>query len=427
LVLVPLAFSAWVYLPITHVYFWADDFINLTDLVARDRLDFLLRPDGGHNLVVWRAVCLIAYTLFGFRAEPHYWLILATHLLNVALLFVVVRSLTGSALLGCLGATLWGTSPLAAGTLAWYSVYGQVLAAFLLLVVLAQVTHRGAAAGPPSARAAWGWSGCMLLASLCFGIGIGMAMVFPVVFFLLRPNAWTRGVRIAPLVLPLVTVALYIGLRRLYFSMAPMTLVEALQFWFMRASLGGVPRVLAELLGFSVATSVRSFAMAPGTYPDVASMATVAGFAVAGALALVHGETDLRRAMFAMLVLALGMYAVIAVARASFYVIFHLDPAALVTWTRYHYAGTIPIVVLLCLVAEQAARLSHRAAAVRAFALAAATVVGVVGFARSGFAIEDQQAARMSVATAWRRCVRTSSRSRPERQSISRTASCRLP
>jgi hypothetical protein len=57
LVLVPLAFSAWVYLPITHVYFWADDFLNLTDLVARDRLDFLLSPVGGHNLLVWRVGC----------------------------------------------------------------------------------------------------------------------------------------------------------------------------------------------------------------------------------------------------------------------------------------------------------------------------------------------------------------------------------
>ena len=111
LVLVPLALSAWVYLPVTHVYFYADDFLNLTDLVARDRLDFLLRPFAGHNLLVWRLVCLIAYGLFGIRAGPHYCLILATHLLNVALLFVVVRSLTGSALLACLGATLWGWPP----------------------------------------------------------------------------------------------------------------------------------------------------------------------------------------------------------------------------------------------------------------------------------------------------------------------------
>src|SRR5262249_19615539 len=90
----------------------------------------------------------------------------------------------------------------------------------------------------------------------------------------------------------------------------------------------------------------------------------------------------------------------IAVGRASYYVLFHIAPASLATWARYHYAGTIPIVVLLCLVVEQAARLSHRAATVRAFALVAATVVGVVGFARSGFAIDDHQDARTSVATA---------------------------
>ena len=77
LVLVPLALSAWVYLPVTHVYFWADDFLNLIDLVARDRLD-LVRPIGGHSVLVWRVVCLIAYSLFGIRAEPHLCLILAT-------------------------------------------------------------------------------------------------------------------------------------------------------------------------------------------------------------------------------------------------------------------------------------------------------------------------------------------------------------
>ena len=241
----------------------------------------------------------------------------------------------------------------------------------------------------------------MLLASLCFGVGIGMALVFPAVLFLLRPDAWTpRQVRVPSLVLPVVTVALYFGLRHLYASIAPMTVGEALQLAVARASLGGVPRVLAELLGFSVAASVRGFAMAPDTYPDAASMATVAGFAGGVALALAYGEPDVRRAISAMLVLALGIYGVIAVGRASYYVLFHVAPATLAAWPRFHYAGTIPIVVLLCLVAEQAARFSHRAVAVRAFALAAATIVGVVGFARSGFQIDDHRAVRTYVATA---------------------------
>jgi hypothetical protein len=399
LVLVPLALSAWVYLPVTHVYFYADDFLNLTDLVARDRLDFLLRPFAGHNLLVWRLVCLIVYGLFGIRAGPHYCLILATHLLNVALLFVVVRSLTGSALLACLGATLWGTSPLAAPAIGWYSVYGQVLAALLLLVVLTRVTYRGAAAGPPSSHAAWVWSGCMLLASLCFGVGIGMAVVFPAVLFLLRPDARTRRVQVVSFALPLVTLALYLGLRRLYTYIAPISDVEAWQMNFVRGSLAGVPAVLGQLLGFSVASSVRGFAMAPATYPDAASVAAIAAFASGVALMLAYGEPDLRRAALAMGILALGIYGVIAVGRAYHYVVFHLAPARIAAEPHFHYAGTIPIVVLLCLMIEQVARLSHRAASVRALTLGAGIIAWMLGFARSGFVIEDHRAARNYVAT----------------------------
>ena len=298
-----------------------------------------------------------------------------------------------------LGATLWGTSPLAAAAIGWYSVYGQVLAAFLLLVVLTHVTYPCAAAEPPSGRAAWVWSGCMLLASLCFGVGVGMALVFPAVLFLLRPDAWTRRVQVVSFVLPLVTVALYLGLRRLYAHIAPISVLEAWQLSFARASLAGVPAVLGQLLGFSVAASVRGFAMVPATYPDAASVAAIAAFASGVALMLAYGEPDLRRAALAMGILALGIYGVIAVGRASHYVLFHLAPARIAAQPHFHNAGTIPIVVLLCLMTEQVARRSHRAASVRALELGAGITLGVLGFARSGFVIEDHRAARNYVAT----------------------------
>ena len=155
--------------------------------------------------------------------------------------------------------------------------------------------------------------------------------------------------------------------------------------------------MLAQLLGFSVAASVRGFAMSSETYPDAASVVTIAVFGAGVALAFALGEAGVRRAMLAMAVLALGMYGVFAVGRASHYVVFHVAPARIAAQPHYHYAGTIPIVVLLCLAAEQIARLSHRAAAVRALALAAGAIVEVAGFARSGFAIEDHRAARTGV------------------------------
>src|SRR5262249_45403179 len=49
LVLVPVALAAWVYHPITRIYFFADDFILLASIASDRVAAFLLRPFGGHN------------------------------------------------------------------------------------------------------------------------------------------------------------------------------------------------------------------------------------------------------------------------------------------------------------------------------------------------------------------------------------------
>ena len=192
----------------------------------------------------------------------------------------------------------------------------------------------------------------MLLASICFGVGVGMALVFPPVLFLLRPAAWTRRVQVASFALPLATVALYFGLRRLYAYITPLSLEEALQLAFARASLVGAPAVLGQLLGFSVAASVRGFAMAPATYPDAASVAAIAAFASGVALTLAYGEPDLRRAL-ARWGRARDIWRHRCRARKR------RRRLAVSSWTaaqpHFHYAGTIPIVVLLCLMTEQVA------------------------------------------------------------------------
>src|SRR5204863_352759 len=74
-------------------------------------------------------------------------------LANVWLLFGVLRTLTASAALACLGATLWGTSPLNLGSLGWYAAFGHVLVGTTLLLVLRLVIQNGAG-GPVRARTA---------------------------------------------------------------------------------------------------------------------------------------------------------------------------------------------------------------------------------------------------------------------------------
>jgi hypothetical protein len=137
---------------------------------------FVFRPFGGHNLLVRNVAFYAFWHLFGLHAAPCFWAMLLTHLLNVWLLFRVLERLTGSALLACFGATLWGTSPLAAGVLAWYAVFGQALVATILLVVLGHLVALSRSGAAVPAPTAWLY-GLLLLGSVTFGVGIGVALV----------------------------------------------------------------------------------------------------------------------------------------------------------------------------------------------------------------------------------------------------------
>ena len=119
LALVPLVLTAWVYYPITGVFFFADDFYHLGRITNESPLLWLIAPFGGHNLILRNLAFLSSWELFGFHSEPWYWTVLFTHLLNVWLLFDVLSALTASTLLACFGATLWGICPLAVGTIGW--------------------------------------------------------------------------------------------------------------------------------------------------------------------------------------------------------------------------------------------------------------------------------------------------------------------
>ncbi len=153
--LLPVALAAWVYRPLLDGWFWADDLTNMVEIANEGALPFVFRPFGGHNLPVRNLVFVASYWSFGLDARPWFWTVYLTHLLNVWLLFRVVRTVTASATLACFGAALWGASPVVAGALEWYSVFGHVLVATALLIVLDRVTAlaRDGAAIPP--RTSW--------------------------------------------------------------------------------------------------------------------------------------------------------------------------------------------------------------------------------------------------------------------------------
>jgi hypothetical protein len=402
-----------VYWPLPGSWFWADDFVCMLSIVNDGFLRFVLRPFGGHNLLVRNLVFYVFWQLFGLHAAPYFWAMLLTHLLNVWLLFRVLRSLTASALLACVGATLWGTSPIAAGVLAWYAVFGHALVATFLLVVLDRLLTLARSGAPVPTRTAWSWYVILLLGSVTFGVGIGVALAFPVVLFAMVPAAWHQPrVRAAYLALPLMTLALYVAFRRLYpMFIEPLSPVE---LSIQPAGLDSLPRTLAgvaALVSYCASEYMRSFFWAVRAYPDRASWVVVG--VLAGGLGLLcwRGSGATRRAAVAMVSLCLGAYLVIALGRIDF------TPGTLNTLAgqqRYHYVGAIPIVILVCLAVQEVGRIGWLARVPRMPLLLAALALWAWGFMRSTFRVELRAGPRRVVETALSGIDVEVSRSPPE-------------
>src|SRR5262249_36019229 len=159
----------------------------------------------------------------------------------------------------------------------------QALVAMIFLVVLDGLVARAQSGGPVPARTAWTWYMLLLLGTVTFGVGLGVALAFPVALFVLLPAAWRQPwLRIAYLALPLVTIALYVGLRRLYPLLIEPLSPEELNV--QPVGLGMLPRALdavGALVAFSSSEYARSFFSAAGAYPDRATPAVLAILGVA--------------------------------------------------------------------------------------------------------------------------------------------------
>src|SRR5262249_8160093 len=343
---------------ITGVFFHFDDFYHLEVLRNEPDLAWVLAPFGGHNYVLRNLVFLGSWQLFGFHSEPWYWTVLLTHLLNVWLLFGVLGALTESVPLACFGATLWGICPLAVGTIGWYSVYGHAMVTTILLVVLDRLARLAASGDRLPATTACLWYALLLAGTTCFGTGVAVALVFPLVLFCLLPTAWRQpGVRIAYLALPAVTLAVYFGLRTLAAWIQPLPSSENMHLIAARDGLRDIPPMLLPLIGFAVGGAGLGHAFDPGKFVDARTCVMIAVLVLGLGLAAWRGDWKTRRTMIAMAALAVGIYGIVAAGRAHIYIVFHFPLVKAAAEPRYHYVGTIPIVILICLVLQQVGRI----------------------------------------------------------------------
>lgn len=185
-----LAVVAAVYAPTVNDYFGGDDFMVLgpvqavgpwelvwTSLLARDDIPY------------WRPLVSPIYALevhlFGLRPWPYHLVVLALHLLNVALVALLARALAGRRWLALAAALVFGIHPAAAPTVAMISSTVEVFAlAWYLAALLCclRFLHSGRAARR------WYWAGVA-----AFGLGLlakesvaSAAAVVTVLVFLLR-------------------------------------------------------------------------------------------------------------------------------------------------------------------------------------------------------------------------------------------------
>ena len=187
--LLPVACALFAWAPLRDNYFKGDDFVHLYDIATRPFLRFLVHPWGGHVNLVRNTVFATMFRVFGADAVPYFWSALLTHALNALLLYRVIRRFAGSVLLACFGATLWSASPVLEGALGWYAVYGQVLLTAIVLGVLTSLGGRVATGAVVTTRTAVCWAVLLFAGSSCFGIGLGVALAFPLVVALALPRA----------------------------------------------------------------------------------------------------------------------------------------------------------------------------------------------------------------------------------------------
>jgi hypothetical protein len=346
--LLPVGMSAVVFAPIIRNYFFSDDFFNFWYLTNEGVGHFMLRMHGGHSCVTRNLAMALLYSLFGLSPAPYFTLALLTHLLNVFLLYEVVRQLTASPRIACLAAALWGIAPVHQGTLGWVAAYGQVLAGTCALWVLVGLARRRTGQ-PGRTSTRWLWGAAMIVGALSFGVGIGVALVMPAIAWLLLPPGRQRASTVALFAAAAVAVvALYVGQQRLYAALydevpAPGSL-GALANW--RAQIGFV----ADLAGYGVVALVLGALERPPHYPGLVGGMVISAAMLLTGIAIGSAPQRTARPLLACALLAAGVYGLIAAGRGA--LVADTNLAAMVRTARYQYVGAIAAAVALGMVAN---------------------------------------------------------------------------
>lgn len=401
LLAVVLACAAYAQWPLADGYFRGDDFAHLYEIENHGWMEFLLRPQGGHSLIVSYSLLGICWELFGMRAEAWYMLPLAIHLLNTTLLYrLLVRESTGASpprLLAAGIALWWGVCPIHQGTLGWLSASCQATGTLWILLLFGRITRLRTLSSPPPMREQLGWCALAIFAAASFGTALAVAAAAgPIAMLLLwdiAPNVRRPAVRTLSALL-LVIPSLYFVQLLVFSQVWPDPIGAAvLEAHGQSLQMEQVPRSLAmlcrlvayavttTLLGGAVAMNANGLFYGPwaGTPPAGAGAIFLVAASLVSALAIVAAwrTASARGRIAAVMIAIIACYAPIALARAYFYAVMSMNEWLSAGIPRYHYLGTLLIAWLLFAIFDALwQNRSNKSAGLAAFATIVALALG---------------------------------------------------
>ncbi len=314
--------------------FQKDDYLHLYELVTLDASRFLLEMYCGHVLITFHAVVAALHALFGLHAIAYYIVGLATHTVNVALLYAIVRRYAHPSI-ATVTAGLWGIVPVHYSVLSWFSVYAHVLTTTSLLFALTLLTRFFVRRREPPR---WALGACVVLIALgaaSYGMGVAVAFVFPAVAWLLAPPE-SRPARVVRWCSPLLVVPVaYLLVSRFTDPLCGMGSPAAAARLFLRFLAYG-PATLILGPFFTVKSGgIAGWPVASLPVATITQLAVPVTMAVAVLLALVCFRADRGtwRGIAAGGLLGAAAYGSVALRQVPWIV--PLD--SVVTTPRYHY------------------------------------------------------------------------------------------
>lgn len=371
LVFFPIFCAAVVHFRILDTFFRLDDYIHLFQIANDNFLNFLFDRFGGHLYITRNFVFYCMYKLFGTHSIYYFLIILLTHLINVYLLFEMLSMMIDDTTVASIGATIWGMSPINYVTLSWCSAFGVVMLATFFLLIIIEILRiaQGVYKLTKYRFLRLNLFGFAIASS--YGFGITLVCILPVLAWILIPNKELRyktALSIVPAVI--LSIVLFFLINYLPFItttrdngfvfdtirgylLNPSFLYPAIKFFF------GL--ILYSL--YCMAAFPLSFII-PNTFPNPLTNVSFSNLFITEVIVcLIVVISNLylwnkislhkKRYYYFAIVALTGIYPLITIGRAQFFVLFNLFSPWVATTPRYHYSGFIIMISLVCLLLSE--------------------------------------------------------------------------